>query len=90
LTAAGAWSWFMNEELCQPGHARTGQTFVRSMLDTATMGRTGYADLPLHGGRAPRWLFERMTALARGMAIAILTDEGAGGLLRRLADPVWF
>lgn len=31
-----------------------------------------------------------MTALARGMAIAILTDEGAGGLLRRLADPVWF
>ncbi|TMD10986.1 MAG: DUF763 domain-containing protein, partial [Chloroflexi bacterium] len=23
--------------------------------------RTGTADLPLHGGRAPRWLFERMT-----------------------------
>ena len=54
------------------------------------MARTGYADLPLHGGRAPRWLFERMTALAREMAIAILTDDGAGGLLRRLADPVWF
>lgn len=54
------------------------------------MARTGYADLPLHGDRASRWLFERMTALAREMAIAVLTNEGAGGLLRRLADPVWF
>jgi hypothetical protein len=52
--------------------------------------RTGHADLPLHTGRAPRWLFERMVALSRGMALAILSEEGAGGLLRRLADPVWF
>jgi len=34
--------------------------------------RTGTADLPLHGGRAPRWLFERMTLLAREMGLAIL------------------
>src|ERR687888_80707 len=52
--------------------------------------RTGYADLPLHNGRAPRWLFERMTQLAREMAVAVLVEEGSGGLLRRLADPVWF
>ncbi|MBO0687109.1 MAG: DUF763 domain-containing protein [Candidatus Dormibacteraeota bacterium] len=52
--------------------------------------RTGHADLPLHSGRAPRWLFERMTALSREMALAILAEEGASGLLRRLADPVWF
>jgi hypothetical protein len=52
--------------------------------------RTGYADLPLHGGRAPRWLFERMTALAREMALAVAAAEGASGLLRRLSDPVWF
>jgi hypothetical protein len=52
--------------------------------------RTGTADLPLHGGRAPRWLFERMTLLAREMALAILTEEGRPGLMRRLADPVWF
>jgi uncharacterized protein len=52
--------------------------------------RTGHADLPLHGGRAPRWLFERMTALAREMALAVLAEEGSGGLLRRLSDPVWF
>ena len=52
--------------------------------------RTGTADLPLHGGRAPHWLFERMTALAREMTLAILTEEGISGFMRRLADPVWF
>lgn len=52
--------------------------------------RTGFADAPLHSGRAPRWLFERMTALAREMALAIVTDDGPGGLLRRVSDPVWF
>src|SRR3989442_7053436 len=52
--------------------------------------RTGPADLPLHGGRAPCWLFERMTLLAREMTLAMLGEEGAPGLLRRLADPVWF
>jgi uncharacterized protein len=52
--------------------------------------RTGTADLPLHGGKAPRWLFERMTLLAREMALAILSEEGTAGLMRRIADPVWF
>ena len=52
--------------------------------------RTGTADLPLHGGRAPGWLFERMTLLAREMGLAILSEEGTPGLLRRIADPVWF
>jgi len=52
--------------------------------------RTGTADLPLHGGRAPRWLFERMVLLAREMSLAVLSEEGTAGLLRRLADPVWF
>jgi hypothetical protein len=52
--------------------------------------RTGHADLPLHGGRAPRWLFDRMVALARELALAVVAEEGSGGLLRRLADPVWF
>src|SRR3989440_11848544 len=52
--------------------------------------RTGTADLPLHGGRAPRWLFERMTLLAREMVLAILSEEGTPGLMRRIADPVWF
>jgi hypothetical protein len=28
-------------------------------------GRSGIAQLPLHGGRAPAWLFGRMVKLAR-------------------------
>jgi hypothetical protein len=35
-------------------------------------------------------LFERMTALAREMALAVAAAEGTGGLLRRVSDPVWF
>ncbi|MDQ4065525.1 MAG: DUF763 domain-containing protein [Actinomycetota bacterium] len=52
--------------------------------------RTGSADLPLHTGRAPAWLFERMTALAREMTLAIVAEEGASGMLARLSDPFWF
>jgi uncharacterized protein len=52
--------------------------------------RTGRADLPLHTGRAPAWLFDRMRRLAREMSLAIVDDEGPVGLLRRVSDPVWF
>ena len=54
------------------------------------MARTGYADLPLHGGKAPRWLFERMSSLAREMTLAIVSEYGPQDLLRRISDPVWF
>ncbi len=52
--------------------------------------RTGVANLPLHGGKAPRWLFDRMTKLAREISIAIVSEFGAEEMLRRLADPYWF
>ncbi len=52
--------------------------------------RTGIANLPLHHGRAPRWLFERMTRLAREISIVIVSDFGAQEMLRRLSDPYWF
>jgi hypothetical protein len=52
--------------------------------------RTGYADLPLHGGRAPAWLMERMIPLSREIALAVVAEEGPAGLLRRLSDPFWF
>ena len=51
---------------------------------------TGYAHLPLHPGRAPAWLFTRMTRLAREIAVHIVADQGAEQLLRRLSDPFWF
>jgi hypothetical protein len=54
------------------------------------MKRSGTADLPLHGGRVPQWLAQRMTALGAGITEAIVHDYGASGFLSRLSDPFWF
>lgn len=52
--------------------------------------RTGVATVPLDWGRCPRWLFERMTSLGRGITVAIVEEFGAEVMLKRLSDPVWF
>src|SRR5213592_2067668 len=52
--------------------------------------RAGSADLPLHGGRVPRWLSERMTRLGAVISEAIVHEYGRDELLRRLAHPFWF
>jgi hypothetical protein len=52
--------------------------------------RTGIANLPLHYGKAPRWLFDRMVPLAREITIAIVTEFGPEEMLRRLSHPYWF
>jgi uncharacterized protein len=52
--------------------------------------RAGSADLPLHGGRVPKWLGERMTRLGTVMCEAIVHHYGRDELLRRLAHPFWF
>lgn len=48
------------------------------------------AQLPLHGGKAPQWLFQRMTRLAGAVAMAIVDEFGPAEMLRRLSDPWWF
>ena len=52
--------------------------------------RTGIAYLPLHTGKAPRYLFERMVQLARELSLIIVDEYGSLELMRRLADPCWF
>jgi len=52
--------------------------------------RAGSADLPLHGGRVPQWLADRMTRLAAVLSEAIVHHYGRDELLRRLAHPFWF
>jgi hypothetical protein len=52
--------------------------------------RSGSADLPLHGGRVPKWLADRMTRLGAVMCEAIVHHYGRDELLRRLAHPFWF
>src|SRR5256884_6489971 len=54
------------------------------------MSRTGLAHLPLHGGKAPRYLFERMVPLSREIVIFLVSEFGREEVLRRLSDPYWF
>jgi hypothetical protein len=54
------------------------------------MGRTGHADLPLHYGRVPQWLAERMTLLGGAIVEAIILEYGKSEVLKRLSDPLWF
>ena len=48
------------------------------------------AHLPLHGGKAPSWLFQRMHRLAGSIVQLIVEDRGPTEMLQRLADPMWF
>lgn len=52
--------------------------------------KTGIANLPLHYGSAPRWLFDRMVKLAREITIFIVSEFSAEEFISRLADPFWF
>jgi uncharacterized protein len=54
------------------------------------MKRSGTADLPLHGGRVPEWLADRMTLLGTAIVENVVLHYGASGVLSRLADPFWF
>jgi hypothetical protein len=53
------------------------------------MGYHASAVLPLHGGKAPRWLFNRMVKLSECIVDIIIDEYGQRGLLKRLSDP-WF
>ena len=52
--------------------------------------RAGSADLPLHGGRVPPWLAQRMARLGAVISEAIVHHYGRDELLRRLSHPFWF
>lgn len=52
--------------------------------------KRGIANLPLHYGAAPRWLFTRMTRLARAITEIIVGDFGPDEFLTRMSDPFWF
>jgi uncharacterized protein len=54
------------------------------------MRRSGHAELPLHGGRVPAWLADRMTRLGTAISESVLLHYGPSELLSRLSDPFWF
>jgi len=49
-----------------------------------------YADLPLHYGQVPPWLYRRMGALGVAIVEAIVTDYGTEAILQRMSNPFWF
>ena len=52
--------------------------------------KTGVASLPLHPGKAPKWLFGRMVKLAGAITDVIIDEYGHGEFLTRLSNPFWF
>lgn len=52
--------------------------------------KTGVASLPLHYGRAPRWLLSRMIKLADAIATIIIDEYGQDEFLQRISDTFWF
>lgn len=52
--------------------------------------KTGIADLPLHYGSCPKWLFPRMVKLSKAISEIIIEDYGTSEFLVRLSDPYWF
>jgi hypothetical protein len=54
------------------------------------MYRTGVANLPLHGGKAPAWLTVRMRKLAKEVADIMVDEHGTDVFLTRVSDPYWF
>lgn len=54
------------------------------------MQRKGVANLPLHGGHTPRWLFDRMTKLAGAITDVIIDEYGPNEFIHRISNPCWF
>ncbi len=54
------------------------------------MKRSGSADLPLHNGYVPQWLYARMAKLGFAITEAIIEEYGKKEFLSRMSDPFWF
>ena len=52
--------------------------------------KSGHADLPLHYGKVPVWLAQRMSALGGAIVEAIVMEYGRDALLQKMSDPFWF
>jgi hypothetical protein len=52
--------------------------------------RTGIAELPLHPGKCPPWLFVRMKRLGGAITEVIVHEYGRQEFIRRMSDPFFF
>lgn len=49
-----------------------------------------HADLPLHYGKVPLWLSQRMKLLGGAIVESIVLEYGTSAVIRRMSDPLWF
>ena len=49
-----------------------------------------HADLPLHYGRVPPWLAERMSLLGGAIVESVVLEYGTSAFLKKISDPFWF
>lgn len=54
------------------------------------MRQSGHADLPLHYGKVPPWLANRMAKLGKAILESIVLEYGKSEVIQRLSDPFWF
>ncbi|MTI19620.1 DUF763 domain-containing protein [Fulvivirga sp. RKSG066] len=54
------------------------------------MQKRGFSDMPLHGGKVPFWLADRMKQLGTAITEAIVAEYGEKAFLDKLSDPLWF
>ena len=52
--------------------------------------KSGHADLPLHYGKVPEWLAQRMSLLGGAIVESIVIEYGRNVLLQKISDPFWF
>src|SRR5262250_1916868 len=69
---------------------RVGLRPRAATCQNGSMKRSGVADLPLHGGRVPAWLADRMVRLGSAIAESVIYAYGRSSLLSRVSDPFWF
>jgi hypothetical protein len=48
------------------------------------------ADLPLHWGASPKWLFDLMVKLSKTITEIIILEYGKDKFLEKISDPFWF
>ncbi|MGM0404600.1 MAG: DUF763 domain-containing protein [Thermoplasmatota archaeon] len=54
------------------------------------MRNKGTVNLPLHNGRVPRWLFDKMVELSRCITEVLIEEYDQAEFLKRITDPYWF
>jgi hypothetical protein len=72
------------------GNLTLRETSQPDLRENGNVKRSGTADLPLHGGRVPPWLAERMTRLGTAITECVIHSYSPSEFLTRISDPFWF